>query len=362
LPNDTSKEISINSTIYLVTTGVIDGIDLKIVYIEKRTGLYKSIEKIYVFEMLLLGGTCVVLILAFYMITSGVIHPLENLIYHIEWLRSHENTVRDASTSGSLEIRKLVIQFNALINEKRQLTQNLLTLQNNLYESELNRKQMEITMLKSQINPHFLSNALEAMLGIALRDGHNILGLMIKHLGSIFRYSIRAPEYVRLSDEIFMLEAYLAIQQLRFGEKFEWITNIPEDAKHSVIPKMILQPIVENSIEHGFGMMKSGGRLHITATIEEKFLKICVYDNGTGIQSAKLAKLKHKLHSYGKKKFLQSSTRTGLGLLNVHYRIRLLYGADCGLNIESKDGEGTNITLILYNRREDDVQCFDCRR
>ena len=345
---DTGIDTLLNKPNYFMASRELENIKLKLIRIENKARISENFRKIYLFEIILLSGVCLVLVLTFILITKGVIYPLKNLVHHIELLRSqYKEQQQDVQLKGSLEIRQLGIQFNSLMFEKQELMRDLLTAQNRIYRVEISQKQMELEILKSQINPHFLTNSLEVIQGMALKDGHRVLAEAIKHLAAIFRYSIRAPEYVMLYQEIDLLKSYLAIQQLRFGNRFAWQIKVDSEVYRERVPKMILQPIVENAVHHGISMKKDGGDLQITAKIEKSNLVIQIVDNGIGIQADVLSEIKCNLSNLKDYKLSNCSEYKPIGLMNVQERIWLLYGDGYGLTIDSTEGMGTTVIIAL---------------
>lgn len=353
--NDASDDTVLRKSNYFIASRKLNNIELKLVRIENKVQMSEDFRKIYLFEIALLSGVCLVLILTFVVVTKGVIFPLKNLVHHIERLRSQYQEQQAVKLKGSFEIQQLGTQFNSLMFEKQELMEDLLGAQNHLYRIELNQKQMELEILKSQINPHFLTNSLEVIQGMALKDGHKILAESIKHLSAIFRYSIRAPEYVELYQEIDLIKSYLAIQQLRFGNKCSWDIEVDAEAQYEKVPKMILQPIVENAVHHGISIKKDGGYINIIAKIEKGDLVIQISDNGIGIQPDILSGIKSNLTHSKDYKLSHSSWYKSIGLRNVQERIWLLYGDGYGLTIDSTEGIGTTITISLPIGGDQDV-------
>ena len=187
------------------------------------------------------------------------------------------------SLQGYMEISIMASELNSMLDEIDHLTQRLLETNTRLYGIELEKKKSELAFLRSQINPHFLYNTLEAITGIAVVEGQNKIKTMTRSLSSIFRYSIKGGDVVPLRDEVKMIESYLQIQQIRFADRFSVHYEISEKALAFVIPKMILQPLVENAIYHGFEPTLKPGELWIKGFVDEQgALIVTVEDDGTG--------------------------------------------------------------------------------
>lgn len=226
-------------------------------------------------------------------------------------------------------------------------------------------KQTELTALQSQINPHFLYNTLESIRGQALLDENMEIARMVEALAAFFRYSIsRKGNLVTLREELANIQNYMLIQRYRFNNRFSLEVIIDEEdeaAYDFLIPRLIIQPVVENAIFHGLEELLEGGRVTIEVIVTEQNLIITVSDNGKGIEADMLRKLNSRISSRdteleegtGRK----SSTRnTGIALPNVHKRIQLLFGEEYGVNVYSTVGQGTDVEITVpanYQRGTD---------
>ncbi|MCF2679857.1 sensor histidine kinase [Faecalicatena contorta] len=223
-------------------------------------------------------------------------------------------------------------------------------------------KQAELTALQSQINPHFLYNTLESIRGQALMDDNFEIAKMVEALGAFFRYSIsRKGNLVTLRDEIANINNYMLIQRYRFNNRFSLEIIIDEEdevAYDFQIPRLIIQPVVENAIFHGLEEKLEGGRVIIEVIVTEKHLIITISDNGKGIPKDELSKINARIHSPGNKLEDAKQGRernTGIALPNIHKRIQLLFGEEYGVNVYSTVGQGTDVEITVpadYGRSE----------
>ncbi|MPM60955.1 hypothetical protein SDC9_107809 [bioreactor metagenome] len=203
------------------------------------------------------------------------------------------------------------------------------------------RMQSEIKQLEAQFNPHFLFNTLETI-RIMIKLDKNIAGNIIINLSSILRYGINNEIHsVKLKDDIEYINNYLEILKYRFGNKLQFNIEIEEEALDCVVPKLILQPIIENSIKYGFEK-KAMLNIKITSEIEESKISILIRDNGIGISKERMNYLNNILNK-------KNNDTDSIGLYNVHKRIKLIYGEEYGINIQSNEGEGTLVKIILPN-------------
>lgn len=219
----------------------------------------------------------------------------------------------------------------------------------------LKNKQAEYLALQNQINPHFLYNILEAIRGDALCEGAQGIANTTKALATFFRYMITEVAYeVTLEDELNNIENYFTIQQYRFGDKLQMKIELPQESLlQTPIPKLTLQPLVENAISHGLEEKIGQASLKIVVDHSEHFLFISIKDNGVGITEEKLRKLNNRFcrveESEGRERFENGS----IALVNVNSRIRLLYGVDYGLHIYSVPGLGTEVKVTLPLLKKD---------
>lgn len=224
-------------------------------------------------------------------------------------------------------------------------------------------KQAELTALQSQINPHFLYNTLESIRGQALIDDNAEIARMVEALAAFFRYSIsRTGNLVTLRDELANINNYMLIQRYRFNNRFslEIIIDEEDEAAYDfLIPRLIIQPVVENAIFHGLEERMEGGKVTIEVIVTEENLILTISDNGRGIDGKELKELNNRIRSFeiSSEDTNKGKTRnTGIALPNVHKRIQLLFGEEYGVNIYSTLGQGTDVEITIpanYERSGD---------
>lgn len=211
--------------------------------------------------------------------------------------------------------------------------------------------------LQSQINPHFLYNILECIRGQALMDGNREVAGMLETLGIFSRYSIsRKENIVTLSDEIENIKGYMKIQNYRFPDRYELTIDYMEDEyrlQECYVPKLMLQPILENSMIHGFDS-KGKGKINVMIDCVEDMLLITVSDDGVGMDETALQKLNEKIKGNVQPNEIKTGRGHGVGMTNVNKRISILFGKNYGIHIYSTKGAGTDveITLPLIQKQE----------
>lgn len=283
---------------------------------------------------------CLLLILT---LAFGVIRPLAQFDRTIRGIReknAYKHEVQE-NIRGCAEITQISREFDLMLRDIDELNRKIFHQTMDLYELKVEKQEAELAYLKSQVNPHFLYNTLEVIRTIAIEKDAPQIVRMTSDMASIFRYSAKGEEEVRLEDEIRITEAYVRIQQQRFAGKIDVYFFIPEELYPCRVIKMLLQPLVENAIFHGLEPVKGKGSLFVGARREEDRLILTVKDDGAGIPAEQLKELQEAL----KREYTDTSAH--VGVLNTNARIRLQYGADCGLQVESAVGDGTTVTIVL---------------
>lgn len=236
--------------------------------------------------------------------------------------------------------------LHSIFTDLNSLTNTIKSLMLRESNAQLTKKQAELEALQSQINPHFLYNTLESIRGQAIVYGLKDIEVMTHALSKLFRYSISDKNaLVTLEEELSNVDNYLLIQHIRFNNKFEKVDLVDPDTLQYRIPKLIIQPIVENAIYHGLETKLGRGHIEICAHITQKRLVINIRDDGLGIPHETLKALNRSLS--GEEKDPVSTKGSSVGLRNVHKRIQLHFGQEYGINVYSTEGVGTDIQLNM---------------
>ncbi|MDL2300951.1 sensor histidine kinase [Lachnospiraceae bacterium OttesenSCG-928-D06] len=262
---------------------------------------------------------------------------------------------------GSSEIEEISMAFRDMLHRTDELNHDIFDTYTRMYELENNNRKTEIAYLRSQINPHFLYNTLTMICGMASEGNTGKIIDVTNALSQIFRYSIKGSEMVTLREEMEIVRSYLMIQECRFEGRFEIDYNVSPDSYDCFIPRMVIQPLVENAIVHGLEKILHPGRLQIGAirNIKQGYLVIWVYDTGVGMPKEQLEELRSMVRRSpldmgtpdsfyeGNMGDTSSGTRDheSIGLMNVNSRMVLYYGSDYALTIDSEEHVGTNIQL-----------------
>ena len=246
------------------------------------------------------------------------------------------------------ELDRLTKKINEVISRKDRLL--------------LSHKEAEYLALQNQINPHFLYNTLEAIRGDALIAGLSSLAGTAEALASFFRYTISGGDFLStVEDELINIRNYFLIQRYRFGEELKLEIHFIDDEaeiRKRLIPKLTLQPIVENCVFHGLETKRNKGTIHISFDQTQKFLFISIKDNGIGMSKKDLKRLNDSLMESPFRMEKESNRAekaagdrgtggSGIGLKNVSQRIKLLFGNEYGITVYSSLDVGTNVKIVL---------------
>jgi len=250
------------------------------------------------------------------------------------------------SAQGKDETVLLANSFNSMVERIGDLLSEV--------RREQERKQhAEMMLMQAQIKPHFLFNTLESINALAAQNEGGKIMLMVRRLSNLLRTSMHHSEEIGVKQEVEHVRSYLEIQKYRFEELFSYELNVPEEAFEYTILKLTLQPLVENSIQHGFEGYEDGqGLISINVAVEPHRIIIMVCDNGTGMSYDVLQKLSDGYNPSRKSHDeAEMGERRGLGIRNVADRLRIHYGAGYGMMICSSEGHGTTIRIIIPKSR-----------
>ena len=231
---------------------------------------------------------------------------------------------------GEDEIGQIGLAFNQLSDQIQELIREN-------YEKKIRIQTSELNLLQEQINPHFLYNALAVISALAMREGGKQTMQAVKNLSSFYRISLnKGKQVLSIQEEVELLQSYLKIQQMRFRDSVQVEYEIAREVLTYRTIKLLLQPLVENAIHHA---RKEEEVLHIAVRIqkEERDVVFQVTDDGCGIEAEKLIKLRSSLRR----------SEEGYGLRNVANRVRLAYGENYGVRIESQEGYGTTVSVRI---------------
>ncbi|WYT58787.1 sensor histidine kinase [Paenibacillus sp. FSL K6-1217] len=277
-------------------------------------------------------------------VSQTISSPLKKLIREMRQVEvgNFRGMVKVASYQ---EINILVASFNRMVRRIEELIERVKL-------ASVSEKNAELHALQSQVNPHFLYNTLDMIYWMLDEEGNEQLGELVLSLSSMFRYSSQWEDGadVSLSEELEQIGHYLKIISIRLEGRLVIVTDVDERWLNIRVPKMTVQPVIENAVKHGLEPLGRQGILKVYTKQEEERLLLIVEDNGDGMNGEQLARLQESLNvdspgcpgSGGR----EGGTR-GIGLQNLHRRLRFMFGEGYGLQIQSFPGEGTQVAIVL---------------
>jgi two-component system sensor histidine kinase YesM len=266
---------------------------------------------------------------------------LNSLSAHVNTLVQEGFNRQYTGRQGNDEIGTLIKAFNQMVVKIRSLIHDVYEAKLEQSRIELEKKEAELNALQSQINPHFLYNTLESIRMRSVEKGEKETAEMIKRLTRSFqRLSRFRQEWVTVAEEVSFIQDFLAIQQYRFGPEFQYTLEVDPAILEWKIPKLVIQPFVENACLHGIEGNDHVGKVEIALRPMEKKLYCMVKDNGIGMNAEKLRSLWADIKA-------EEPQETNIAIRNIYQRLRFYYGEDFHLLIESAEREGTTITLII---------------
>ncbi len=288
------------------------------------------------------------LLIVFAIVRRSVARPVDAILAR---LRSGKDLSHlGLHFGGELDI--IVETIERTFARLERTTQERIRSQTEVYAMQLHLRESELSALQSQINPHFLYNTLECIRSIGLYYESPEIVSISTAMADIFRYSIKGSPMVALEEELRIIRQYMNIIDVRFDGRFHAETDCTPETLSCIIPKMILQPLVENAIYHGLEPQKGDGMVTIRARLHNEELVVVVQDDGIGMAPEEVDRLRAALASPNAA-IDRSFAKRSLGLANIAQRIRLFSRDRCAIEIRSRRGEGTSVCIRLPSRRQD---------
>ena len=299
------------------------------------------------FTVAIIGVSILVVVLLSLLVSKSILIPIDKLVKSFNRIAHGETEVHfDKSNSG--EVNLLAQTAQEMLDHISELTKDL------IYKQEQFSKE-QLKALQNQINPHFLNNTLQSIKSLAVAGEVASVSGMTTLLGKLLTYSVYEPfGKVRLSEELQYTENYIILQKIRYPG-IDYSIDCEECIKEISVPKLIIQPLVENSIEHGFSGSKNGC-ITICADADVDEIHIIVADNGNGISEEKSREIMYRLENRD-----PGDAPDGIGLLNVHKRIQSIYGDRYGISILSRTGMNTSVIISVprQDKEEESKPCLD---
>lgn len=289
-----------------------------------------------------IGVVCAIVFFIISLLLSAYLtKPIVYLSRKVADRNGHNIVTRESYLKRTDEIGVLCNEYNTMIDELNQHIKRE-------YQNKLIVLDSQMKSLEAQINSHFLYNTLESINSIAEIEEVESISTMSLALGSMFRYSIKTKsELVPISDELHHVNDYVSIQKIRFDNKFDLKIEISREMYPLKVLKLILQPIVENALYHGLRYCNSGREIVLRGCTKGAVIFLEISDDGIGMTPEQLRKLRESLGEKPRFTELGQRSKQSIGLKNINSRIKLYYGEEYGLSVESEEHRGTRITMKL---------------
>lgn len=306
--------------------------------------------------ILFVGIVSLLLCITGCLIYKGIASPVEAIIVFMNQYGKYYNKHR-LPVKGTNEIAQISVSVNRMLDDIQDMTHRIMHTQEKLYLTELSKRQAELTALQIQMNPHFLYNTLDCIKGIALIRKVPEIAAIANSMSRILRYSIRSEDVVPVRREVESITDYLKIIQIRHQNKYDIRVNVEEKAKDMPMPKMVLQPLVENAVFYGLERTSKAGKLVIEGGTEGNFLCFAVENSGKSISREKAEELMHAFEENRREDNERLfSEKSGIGLKNIDKRIKLLCGEQYGISISQRKEGGTIVRVCLPAAETEDIR------
>ncbi len=343
------KEKGIDSSVFTGNTGkkeiIIQGKNYIVNYIKNAKSSFSIIQCIQEQDLaeegtgirrlnVIVNVLLILILLIFSFVFSRYITRSVTELCSSMKLAGEGDFTQSISIQGNNEIAAMAQGYNAMLNKIQKLVMEL-------EESYLQREDLRYKALQAQINPHFILNTLNGIRMLAMINDDTKVAAMIMELGKMLEHLLgRKSEMVCLKEEVACIESYCELQKMRYGDTFKLELQIEEDVQDFKLPILLLQPLIENAIIHGCAEAVRFGEIKIIGYKEGEFVVIEVRDNGNGIHEKEIETIL----------FMEKGGKaTGIGIKNVSERVRLIYGKESSLQINSVVGEGTNVKIVMYD-------------
>lgn len=326
---DTYRTVKKNLRSEIVISGYIPELDMYMVNTIKEEALLKSyagIRRNILLAGFLIAGTAIAVV---FLIMRRIVSPLNFFMHQLDTYRNRRFE-KVSLVKGNSEVRQMADVYNRMVDEIDSYVKQLM-------EEQERGRRLEIEALQMQINPHFMYNTLASIKYLTWQNNTEKVSDTINALIAILKRTIgNMDEEITLQEETDLVRQYVFINQVRYGDSIEVEYFLDEDGLHCMVPKLILQPFIENAFFHAF-QNKKEGKIRIFARKQREDLICEIIDEGDGMLQEEADSL-----SSDRRRHL-----TGIGIPNVHERLRLMYGKEYGVTIYSVEGTGTSVSLRL---------------
>ncbi|AIQ23971.1 sensor histidine kinase [Paenibacillus sp. FSL H7-0737] len=300
---------------------------------------------IFLASIVILSALIMAILLIYYvsrLLTGRMLH----LSKHISKVASG-NLGATLVIDGKDEIGQLARQFNHMVRNINELMSEVQESNRQKNATQLKQNEIKFKMMASQINPHFLFNALESIRMKALVRGQADISQVVRLLGKMMRKNLEVGNgMISLQSELETVNSYLVIQKFRYDDRLTYELLVDPKANPFQIPPLIIQPLVENCVIHGLENRIEGGMVRVEIRLEDSYLKVQVSDNGVGISKTRIQEIRKMLNNN------DDYESNNIGMRNIHLRLQLTYGPQFGLTLASQIGFGTQISFAIPLRSD----------
>ena len=306
---------------------------------EARTEYQNFFMVMIRFSIIAFAAILILIVLLSYYIPLSITRPIRKLSEVTDQVAKGDLTVRSDIRTGA-EVGMLSDSLNTMIDKINELLEQV-------KKEQIRLRKAEFELLQSQINPHFLYNTLDTIVWLAEAGEQKKVVKMVGSLSEFFRTSLnQGKDIISIKEELQHVRSYLEIQQVRYQDILQYDIQVEEELYKYLIPKITIQPLVENALYHGIKNKRGAGKIIISGRQEEDHFSILIEDNGIGISKERLSQVRAGV------KNKVSTGKDIYGLYNVNERIHLNFGEKYGIIIESTYGEGTIVSVILPYMQE----------
>jgi len=334
-----SRMDQLSKNVY-ITTGLIQ--EYMYTYLYYEAAYLNALQSSMVSSMIMLIGVVVVMSLGmlYFLLTKSrklsnrIVDPIDRICERLEAIGKGSLLVCEPIQAEVEEVQLLTDGIENMVGHlKRLIDKNT--------EQEKQRRHTELALLQAQINPHFLYNTLDTIVWLIESKEIGEAVKMVSSLSNFFRFSLsRGQNVITIAEEAQHIRSYLEIQQMRYRDLMEYDIDIPNHLENYTLPKLTLQPLVENALYHGIKNRRRKGCISVTCRAQDGHLILEVKDDGAGMTKERLLEMQETLILVGGK-------RDGFGLRTVHQRIQILFGEEFGLSLESAPDAGTKVCVKI---------------
>lgn len=325
---------------YYIITDQIPTLDLSLITLVSSEMLMQDSKKVIRLVIILYLAMVPFFALMAYFLFRTILKPMKELTSKMK-----------AFERGTLDVKipeNRHDEFGLVYHAFNKMTQNINRLVSDVYVKELAKKDAEISALQEQINPHFLYNTLESINWRAQLAGENDIALMIQALSKLMDASTNRSKrkLIPVKEEVGYVNQYMYLIQMRYSESLKYHQNIDPEIEDALIPKLILQPLLENAVKHGIEPIGEG-LIELIGKKEDGRLVFKIRDNGSGMNEIQYKKIQSMIHEEKEIIDMKKGEGASVGLQNVFRRIQLIYGDGAKIKIESCENHGTTITICF---------------